>query len=110
MRDKVARILYLYLLYPALGELSYHKAHLLGEVYVRTQDFVYLRIDARDVDRVPAAAAKERVRDLGGATSESVSKNTDYVVVGENPGSKEKKARALGVKVVGEAECMKMIE
>ena len=54
--------------------------------------------------------AKERVRDLGGATSESVSKNTDYVVVGENPGSKEKKARALGVKVVGEAEFMKMIE
>jgi len=54
--------------------------------------------------------AKERIRDLGGATSESVSQNTGYVVAGDNPGSKEKKARTLGVKVIGEAEFLKMIE
>jgi DNA ligase (NAD+) len=54
--------------------------------------------------------AKERIRDLGGSASESVSKNTDYVVAGDNPGSKEKKAKTLGVKIIGEKEFLKMIE
>ena len=54
--------------------------------------------------------AKERIRDLGGSATESVSKNADYVVAGENAGSKEKKAKALGVKIIGEKEFLKMIE
>jgi DNA ligase (NAD+) len=53
--------------------------------------------------------AKERIRGLGGSATESVSQNTDYVVAGDNPGSKEKKARSLGVKIIGEKEFLKII-
>ncbi|MFC1539666.1 NAD-dependent DNA ligase LigA [Candidatus Latescibacterota bacterium] len=43
--------------------------------------------------------ASERIRELGGKVTSSVSKNTDYVVYGENPGSKYDKAKELGEKV-----------
>jgi DNA ligase (NAD+) len=53
--------------------------------------------------------AKEKVRLLGGGVSDSVSKKTDYVVVGENAGSKADKARELGVRILTEAEFLAMI-
>jgi DNA ligase (NAD+) len=53
--------------------------------------------------------AKKRVIEQGGEVSESVSKKTDYVVVGENPGSKLKKALGLGVKIIKEEDFLKMI-
>jgi len=48
--------------------------------------------------------AKEVVRAQGGSVSSSVSKQTDYVVAGENPGSKFDRANELGVKVLTEIE------
>lgn len=54
--------------------------------------------------------AKELVEQLGGKTSETVTKNTDYVVVGSDPGSKLKKARELGVKTLSEDEFLKLID
>ena len=45
----------------------------------------------------------------GGKTASSVSKNTSYVLAGENPGSKYDKAQALGVKVINENEFRQMI-
>jgi len=48
--------------------------------------------------------AKELVRNLGGNVSESVGKKTDYVVAGDNPGSKYDKAMELGVRILSEDE------
>jgi len=47
--------------------------------------------------------ASKLIRDAGGSTSGSVSKNTDYVLAGEEAGSKLEKARKLGVQVIDEA-------
>ncbi len=47
---------------------------------------------------------KEFIEAHGGKVTDSVSKNTDYLVLGENPGSKLQKAQALGVKIIGEEE------
>jgi len=54
--------------------------------------------------------AKEKVRLLGGNVSSSVSKETDYVVCGESPGSKSEKAKKLGVKIISEEEFLKMFK
>ena len=44
-----------------------------------------------------------KIKSLGGQTSESVSKKTSFVIVGENPGSKYLKAQTLGIPILGEA-------
>jgi NAD-dependent DNA ligase len=53
--------------------------------------------------------AKDRVRLMGGGVADSVSKKTDFVVVGENPGSKAEKARELGVAILSEDEFLRMV-
>lgn len=53
---------------------------------------------------------KDFLTSHGGAVSGSVSKNTDYLVLGENPGSKYEKAKGLGVKVIGMDELLKLAE
>jgi DNA ligase (NAD+) len=51
---------------------------------------------------------KEFIEQNGGKVTDSVSKKTSYLVLGENPGSKADKAQALGVKIVDEAELRKL--
>jgi len=53
---------------------------------------------------------KAKIRELGGEISESVSKKTDYVVVGKEPGSKYEKAKKLGLKTINEKEFLKMLK
>ncbi len=53
--------------------------------------------------------AKEKARVLGAQISESVSKKTDYLVVGSDAGRKHEKALQLGVKVLSEADFIQLI-
>ena len=53
--------------------------------------------------------AKERLIALGARVSGSVSKKTDYVVVGQDPGSKADRARMLGVVMLDEQAFVKLL-
>jgi len=55
------------------------------------------------------AQAQRLIEQLGGKWSSSVSRKTDYVVAGENPGSKYTKAKSLGVRILDESEFIKLI-
>ena len=61
------------------------------------------------LDSLTRDEAKERIRALGGEISESISKKTDYVVVGKAPGSKHTNAKKLGVRVIREKEFLKLL-
>jgi DNA ligase (NAD+) len=75
------------------------KGKLAGKTFVFTGTLkVYGRDKVRDL-----------VESLGGMTASSVSKKVDFVVVGEDPGSKFDKAKELGVKTLTEEEFKKMI-
>lgn len=54
--------------------------------------------------------AKKKIRDLGGDVSGSVSKETDYVVAGENPGSKYEKAKKINVEIIDEKKFLEIIK
>jgi DNA ligase (NAD+) len=54
--------------------------------------------------------AKERIENKGGKVTASVSKKTDYVVAGTDPGSKLEKARKLGVTVLTEREFRELVD
>lgn len=53
--------------------------------------------------------AKEEIRSRGGKVKESVGRETDYVVVGEEPGSKYEKAKKLGIKILNEEEFLELL-
>jgi DNA ligase (NAD+) len=54
--------------------------------------------------------AEKMIEDRGGKTSGSVSKKTDFVLAGEEAGSKLDKARALGVRVIDESEFRALLD
>ncbi len=62
------------------------------------------------LDSMSREEAKQKVLENGGDWVSSVSKNTDYLVVGENPGSKLAKAEKLGVKILDESAFLKFLE
>jgi DNA ligase (NAD+) len=76
------------------------KGPLTGKVFVLTGT-----LESISRDRV-----KNEIQNQGGVTSSTVSKNTDYLVVGSKPGSKYRKALALGVHVLHEKNFKKMIQ
>ncbi|MEW6613066.1 MAG: NAD-dependent DNA ligase LigA [Pseudomonadota bacterium] len=62
------------------------------------------------LDTLTRDEARERIESLGGKVSGSVSKKTDYVVVGAEPGSKADKARELDVRVLDERAFLEMLQ
>ena len=92
-----------------LGKLEragvwYEKKEAAAEAKLKGKTFVFTgRIS------MPREEAKSLVERLGGKVALSVSKKTDYVVAGEEAGSKREKAEKLGVKIIGEAEFMEII-
>jgi DNA ligase (NAD+) len=54
--------------------------------------------------------AEEKVRARGGRTFNQVNKKIDYLVEGDNPGSKKEQAKKLGIKIINEPEFLKMLK
>ncbi len=73
---------------------------LVGKIFVLTGTLETLGRDE----------AKEKIRTLGGKVTGSVSKETNYVVVGDSPGSKYDKAQELGITVLTEAQFLNMLK
>ena len=62
------------------------------------------------LQRYTRKEAQELIENLGGRVSSSVSAKTDYVLAGEDPGSKYDKALAVGVRIITEEEFGEMVE
>jgi DNA ligase (NAD+) len=69
-----------------------HDGPLAGKTFVLTGE----------LERFTRAMARERIERLGGRVTDSVSGNTDYLVVGRSPGRKLGQARRLGVRTLDE--------
>jgi len=82
-----------------IGKLKTVKRKLAGQTFVLTGE----------LDKFTREQAKQRIRELGGDVSSSISSQTDFVVVGQNPGSKYQKAEKLGIKVLEEKEFLKHV-
>jgi len=62
-----------------------------------------------EMESMPRSEAENIVQELGGNAVSSVTKNTDYAVVGVNPGSKYRKAQQFNIKILTEQEFLKLI-
>ncbi len=83
-----------------IGKVRIFEKKLSGLVFVLTGE----------LDNYTREKAKTRIRQLGGEISNSISKNTDFLIIGNNPGSKYMKAKKLGVKIINEKEFLKIIK
>lgn len=83
-----------------IEKIKTFKRKLIGKSFVLTGE----------LDNLTRDEAKTRIRELGGDISSSVSLKTDFVVSGKNPGSKYKKAKKLGIRIINEKEFLEIIK
>ncbi len=83
-----------------IAEVKSFEKKLVGQSFVLTGE----------LDKYTREEAKTKIRQLGGDVSGSVSQQTDFVVVGKNPGSKYDKAKKLGVKIIKEEEFLSKVK
>ena len=62
------------------------------------------------LDAMSRDEAQAKLKELGAKTPSSVSKNTSYVIVGQNAGSKAQKAQALGIEILSEEDLIKILK
>jgi len=98
-KDVLKKLLRRKLHWPAIKPRKVGPAPLAGKTFVLTGTLSAMTRDE----------AKARLQGLGAKVSGSVSKKTDFVIAGEDPGSKAAKAEALGVETLDEARFMKML-
>ncbi len=82
------------------------KKQVSKKVFLKGKTFVF----TGELDSMTRQEAQSKIRKLGGHPSSSVSKKTDFVITGRDPGSKYKKAKKLGVKTISEQEFLNMIK
>jgi DNA ligase (NAD+) len=82
------------------GAGSVTQQRLIGKVFVLTGTLPHLTRDE----------ARERISVAGGRVTSSVSRKTDYVVAGKDPGSKYEQAQRLGIPIIGEEELDKLLQ
>ena len=61
------------------------------------------------LDKLSRAKARERIKELGGQALERINKNTDFLILGKNPGSKLEKAKKLNIKIIDEKKFLSLI-
>lgn len=99
--DIINKLLALGIRYTKPLETSiYQKSLIFDKTFVLTGSLVDLSRDE----------AKNILENLGAHVTNSISKNTDFVVVGSDPGSKYEKAKKLGIKILDEEQFKKIIK
>ena len=87
----------------------------IGIICPRLEDLSQKRLFGKTVvitgslEAMDRSQAKEYLRNLGAKISENISRNTDLVIVGSEPGTKLLKARNLGIKIIDEEEFLKLL-
>ncbi|MBR6072599.1 MAG: NAD-dependent DNA ligase LigA [Acholeplasmatales bacterium] len=114
--DVIAKSIYEYMhneyninLINSLKELGLNMTYNMGDIKVNyfTNKKCVLTGTLQSMGRTEAKAL---IESFGGALSESVSKKTDILILGENPGSKYDKAKALGIYIMEETEFLEKIK
>jgi len=87
------------------------KSEIRNKFKIRNKNFLNKTVVLTgELESMTRDEAKEKIRELGGDVSGSVSKNTDFVVKGAEPGSKYDEAKKLGVKIINEKEFLRTIQ
>jgi len=80
-------------------EIPASSSHVSGKIFVLTGTLIHLKRDE----------AKIKIEAFGGRVSESVSRKTDFVIVGTNPGRKLKEATELGIEILNEEKFIALL-
>ena len=99
-QQEIERLQGLGILMEEMGEFSETEELLEGRQFVLTGT----------LSRFTREEAKEKIQALGGRVTSTVSKKTDYLVVGDSAGSKLEKAQKLGIEILDEEALQKLIE
>jgi len=114
--DKMAKNIYEYFKIPeninminemlSLGVRIKNKYSGVLDLRLKGQSFVI----TGTLETMSREEAQSKLKELGAKTPNSVSKNTNFVVVGANPGSKATKAQDLGIKILTEEELIEILK